>query len=269
MMQCTNPKLQFCLCQRKVSHLPLFCTLHGCEPRNVWIVPRRVPWSLLLWLAALECDEGVVSASMFMSCCSYRTTRLSSLTRTKWSCPSYLVWSIWSLECAWVLSIMCKYTVMEQKFAVFPVCAMWAYKRYRGTDRQRHWFVISAVRGGECSAALHRHFSGECSAALRRHFSGECSAALHRHFSGECSTALHRHFSGECSAALHCHFSLVTCWIGGWMRPGMCLDIMEQIKISAPAGNWNLHCPACSLVTVVTELFWFQVSVFEQMQEQN
>jgi hypothetical protein len=51
------------------------------------------------------------------------------------------------------------------------------------------------------------------------------------------------------------------------MRPGMCLDIMEQIKISAPAGNWNLDCPACSLVsivTVVTELFWFQVSVFEK-----
>jgi len=54
------------------------------------------------------------------------------------------------------------------------------------------------------------------------------------------------------------------------MRPGMCLDIMEQVKISAPAGNWNLDCPACSLVTVVTELFCFQVSVFEQiMQEQN
>jgi len=159
MMQCTNPKLQFCLCQREVPHSPLFCTVHGCEPRNVWIVTRIGPWSLLLWLAVLECDEGVVSASMFMSCCRYLLTRLSSLTHTKWSCPSYLVWSIWSLECAWVLSITCKYRVMEQKFTVLPVYFMKAYRRYRGIDIQRHQFLISAVHGGECSAALHRHFS--------------------------------------------------------------------------------------------------------------
>jgi len=46
MMQCTNPKLQFCLCQKQVPHSPLFCTVHGCEPKNVWIVPRVVPWRL-------------------------------------------------------------------------------------------------------------------------------------------------------------------------------------------------------------------------------
>jgi hypothetical protein len=183
MMQCTNPKLQFCVCQRPVPHSPLFCTVHGCEPRIFWIVPRIIPWSfLLLCLAVLECDEGVVSASMFMSCCRYLVTRLSSLTHTKWSCPSYLVWSIWSLECAWVLSITCKYTLMEQKFTVVPVCSMKAYRKYRGTDRHTVPLVLNLCSmcnwvfsctlpplsvqlhstATECSAALHHPWVFSC-----------------------------------------------------------------------------------------------------------
>ena len=255
MMQCTNPKLQFCVCQRPVPHSSLFCTVHGYEPRNVWIVPRIMPWSLLFCLAVLECDEGVVSASIFMSCYRYLITRLSSLTHTKWSCPSYLVWSIWSLECAWVLSIMCKYTVMEQKFTVVPVCSMKAYRRYRGTDRHTVPLVLNL-----CSMCNWVFSCTPPSLSVQLYSTPiECSAALHRPWVFSC-TPPHWVFSCTPPPLLP-----VTCWIGDWIRPGMCLDTMEQIKISAPAGSWNLNCPACSLVTVVTvvtELFWFQVSVF-------
>ena len=56
-----------------------------------------------------------------------------------------------------MLSITCKYTVMEHKFTVVPICSMKSYRTYRGVDIQCHWFLISVVRGGQCSAALHCH----------------------------------------------------------------------------------------------------------------
>jgi hypothetical protein len=46
-----------------------------------------------------------------------------------------------------------------------------------------------------------------------------------------------------------------THWIGGWMGPKADLDSVAKRKILCPCRELKTDHPACSLVTVMTELF--------------
>jgi hypothetical protein len=43
-------------------------------------------------------------------------------------------------------------------------------------------------------------------------------------------------------------------WVGGWVSPRASLEAMTKSKILCPYWEWNPGHPACSLVSILTEL---------------